>query len=145
MERRAALTLICRLLLCATVCTAYGASATSLLPQLLPHLAGSSAASAASAASASQARPLIIKGRTIMKYAVRYSASSYSIVSRILLWNLKGGDYPNAGFATSCSVGAPAPTAEGLQQNLRSRAEARTNEKRSRLQELSPFAVRESP
>ncbi|CAI7752755.1 unnamed protein product [Closterium sp. NIES-53] len=52
--------LLCRLLLCVTVFTAYGASATSLIATLPD--GGSSAASAASA------KPLLYKGKTFSKF-----------------------------------------------------------------------------
>ncbi|CAI5461206.1 unnamed protein product [Closterium sp. Yama58-4] len=76
MERRAS-SLLCRLLLCAAVCTACGALATSLLP--LSHHGGSTAfspslptaASAASASSTASARPLVWKGTTFLKYTVK--------------------------------------------------------------------------
>ncbi|CAI5487728.1 unnamed protein product, partial [Closterium sp. Naga37s-1] len=67
MERHA-LILLCLLLLCATVCTAYGASTTSFLDALLAHQGGSSAASAASTA---QAKPLIYKGKRYGKYVAK--------------------------------------------------------------------------
>ncbi|CAI5510519.1 unnamed protein product, partial [Closterium sp. Naga37s-1] len=73
MERRA-LTLLCLLLLCAAVCTAYGASATSLLAPLVSHQGGSSTASTATAsstASAAHGRPLVYKGKTIVKYVAK--------------------------------------------------------------------------
>ncbi|CAI5505010.1 unnamed protein product [Closterium sp. Naga37s-1] len=62
------LSLLCRLLLCATVCTAYGAaSATSFAP-LLSQDGGSSAASAAQAT-----KPLVWKGKTMVKYVAKLS------------------------------------------------------------------------
>ncbi|CAI5461197.1 unnamed protein product [Closterium sp. Yama58-4] len=119
MERRASL--LCRLLLCVTVCTAYGATATSFL-SLLPRDSGSSAASTA------QATPTVWQGKTIMKYvaimhptkvngkvvgdkgasgrmefkAVRFSATSYRFIYKLRLFNLKGGETPWMDFAPTC-------------------------------------------
>ncbi|CAI5510517.1 unnamed protein product, partial [Closterium sp. Naga37s-1] len=55
----------------ATVCTAYGASATSLSAPLLSHLGDSSIASADSTASAAQAKPLFYKGKVVVKYVAK--------------------------------------------------------------------------
>ncbi|CAI5530525.1 unnamed protein product [Closterium sp. Naga37s-1] len=85
MERRA-LPLLCRLLLCATLCTAYGASAASLLAPILSHHGGSSAvASAASAAvspsaASSTVNPSgsVVHGRLILKWVAHLRPAKFN-------------------------------------------------------------------
>ncbi|GJP62708.1 hypothetical protein CLOP_g19739 [Closterium sp. NIES-67] len=122
-------------LLCGTLFTVYGgASATSsFLAPLLP-LDGGAAASAAS--STAQARPLLRKGKTILKYvarffptkrngkvigdkgasgrfvakAIRYSEVVYAIIAKILVLNIKsGGETPMFGGSSSCLTDTSGP------------------------------------